>query len=587
MLAKAQTLFHTLRYFSFRQLFYLFKRRLLPPPALQHLPTGDITSLNPAISLDAIVYNATAKLHGDRFVFLHEPGKQFSTDTYDIDWRASEYPKLWRYNLHYFDWVKDENIDPEAQRRILESWIVNNPVGNEDAWEPYTVSLRLVNWLKLFYRLQKADYKISQVWLVSFQTQAQWLEKHMEFHIRANHLLKNWVALMYAGLATQGLFDHKRLFNIIEEFEKEVNEQFLVDGGHYERSPMYHCICLEDLIDVYHLLSQYLATALVSPVVVAPVLERKLGVLQKSLAVKIAAAIDYLGVVTFRDGNICLFADSALGIAPSPERLIDYWNQVYGGEAQANLNDKYFEGDILLPQSGYYKSTTPVYQLITNVGDPSPAYQPGHTHCDLLSYELLWGNQRLVVDTGVHEYAPGKRRSHCRSTQAHNTVQVDNAQQHQVWGEFRVGKRASVFNVEQYHQDKCRIVAASHDGFSRLYPGLVHLRRFNLEADQVLVEDHVFYQKKSARVDESAKLVQSRLHLGPDFMAQQDSGNGPLVIKEKASQKVIAHLNTDVPFQLVKAEYYPEFGKIEEIDCICFELRATPPISISYRIVFL
>jgi uncharacterized heparinase superfamily protein len=33
-----------------------------------------------------------------------------------------------------------------------------------------------------------------------------------------------------------------------------------------------------------------------------------------------------------------------------------------------------------------------------------PSYQPGHAHCDALSFELCIGRERVVTDTGVTEY---------------------------------------------------------------------------------------------------------------------------------------------------------------------------------------
>ena len=33
---------------------------------------------------------------------------------------------------------------------------------------------------------------------------------------------------------------------------KELDEQILPDGSHYEQSPMYHCILLDRLLDCYN-----------------------------------------------------------------------------------------------------------------------------------------------------------------------------------------------------------------------------------------------------------------------------------------------------------------------------------------------
>ena len=38
---------------------------------------------------------------------------------------------------------------------------------------------------------------------------------------------------------------------------KELKEQILDDGGHYERSPMYNALILEDLLDVYNIINVF------------------------------------------------------------------------------------------------------------------------------------------------------------------------------------------------------------------------------------------------------------------------------------------------------------------------------------------
>ena len=79
--------------------------------------------------------------------------------------------------------------------------------------------------------------------------------------------------------------------------------------------------------------------------------------------------------------------------------------------------------------------------LIFDCGPLGPDYQPGHGHCDVLSYELSLHGQRVVVDTGVSTYEPCAERLYERSTAAHNTLRVDGEEQAEVWASFRVGRR--------------------------------------------------------------------------------------------------------------------------------------------------
>ena len=40
-----------------------------------------------------------------------------------------------------------------------------------------------------------------------------------------------------------------------EELDSQLDEQFFLDGGHFEGSPMYHSIIVEDLLDIHNLYS--------------------------------------------------------------------------------------------------------------------------------------------------------------------------------------------------------------------------------------------------------------------------------------------------------------------------------------------
>ena len=71
-------------------------------------------------------------------------------DIRDMNWSCSDESKLWRYNLHYFDYLHWDAYSIEGKGDLIDSWIDSNPVGSVDAWEPYTVSLRVVNWIKYF-----------------------------------------------------------------------------------------------------------------------------------------------------------------------------------------------------------------------------------------------------------------------------------------------------------------------------------------------------------------------------------------------------------------------------------------------------
>ena len=63
-------------------------------------------------------------------------------DAHSMDWTSLEMSKLWRYNLHYFDYLNDKDRPYENKAFLINDWIARNPQGTPDAWEPFPVSLQ-------------------------------------------------------------------------------------------------------------------------------------------------------------------------------------------------------------------------------------------------------------------------------------------------------------------------------------------------------------------------------------------------------------------------------------------------------------
>jgi hypothetical protein len=122
---------------------------------------------------------------------------------------------------------------------------------------------------------------------------------------------------------------------------------------------------------------------------------------------------------------------------------------------------------VLLPDSGYVCSRTPDRSFfILDVGRPCPDYLPAHAHADIFTFELWIQGLPWVVDAGVFEYSAGVWRDYFRSTAAHNTVEIDEANQSDVYSSFRVGRRARVQNVTfETFPDDGYCAQGVHDGY--------------------------------------------------------------------------------------------------------------------------
>ena len=163
--------------------------------------------------------------------------------------------KLWLYQLHYFDDLNAQSAEKRTDwhKLLIERWINENPPCRGNGWESYPISLRIVNWIKWTL----AGNELSQDAVSSLAVQVRYLFERLEWHLLGNHLFANAKALVFAGLFFQGEEAAKWLNRGLKILSRQVREQILPDGGHFERSPMYHSIILEDLLDLYNLSVAY------------------------------------------------------------------------------------------------------------------------------------------------------------------------------------------------------------------------------------------------------------------------------------------------------------------------------------------
>lgn len=131
------------------------------------------------------------------------------------------------------------------------------------------------------------------------------MSRRLEYHLLGNHLLANAKALVFAGLFFSGGQADSWLRKGLKLLRAQLPEQILADGGHFERSPMYHAIILEDLLDLVNLAETYGHGAADWRTVVQRMLR-------------------WLNAMSHPDGGIAFFNDAAFGIAPTLAELADY-----------------------------------------------------------------------------------------------------------------------------------------------------------------------------------------------------------------------------------------------------------------------
>lgn len=430
-------------------------------------------------------------------------------------WFFEDESHLWNFNLHYLEYLIPmmsswKNTGDNRYRKkindILMDWYENGSKEN-DSNQPYTISLRVVNQLIV---CEAVDDK--QRLYDSIYAQYKYLINHQEKHLLGNHYLENLKAIVICSI----VFNEEDVFETyIKKLLKELKEQITEDGLHFELSPMYHKIILEDLIRIACILEQAKKKEL------------------KEIVYYISKMCSALYSLEYGADTTPLFNDAGDNVAKPTKILIDTCKELF---------------DVIPKKmnaiSGYHKIYDGKIALVFDCGEFSPSYMPGHAHCDCLSFELYYDGIPVFVNSGTYQYQ-GNRRSYFRSTKAHNTVMINEHEQSELWGEHRAGRR--ITNIISHRNGQSIVGEYSN------YFGEYHKR-------SLLLENGVLYIKDFTNGD-----TKSYLHLSPGLLYKDGviTGNG-LELKVDPINTIVTKCKTD---------YSPWFGKKEESECLIFSWK--------------
>lgn len=469
----------------------------------------------------------------DRFRFLNVQSR--CSDA--VHWQGHGRSQLWTYNLHYFD---DLNAaDAPARRswheRLVTRWIDENPPRSGVGWDPYPVSRRVVNWIKWSLGGNLLAARARQ----SLAVQVRWLNRRIESHLQGNHVFANAKALVHAGLYFEGEEAEHWLRRGLSLMRSEIAEQILPDGGHFERSPMYHAGFLEDMLDTMNIMQAYGRTA------------------DAAWHETIARMMVWLDAMSHPDTSIAFFNDSAFGVSPAPAQLRNY-------AARLNVALPPFgpAGMRQLMPSGYVSIDSAPFFLICDVAPIGPDHLPAHAHADTLSFEMSFKGRRVLVNSGTSEYGLGEERQRQRGTAAHNTLVLEDEDSSEVWAGFRVARRARARLLDARADNGVFSVVGEHDGYRRLRGRNLHRRSWTLNPHELVIEDAVEGRFGRARC---------YFHLHPDIRVQRGRG---LELQLGDSQGVLLQMQFKgaAAVDIVDSTWHPEFGLALASRCIVAQL---------------
>lgn len=489
----------------------------------------------------------------DRFRFMEREARIEKAS----DWSRNDLPLLWLYRLHYFHDLTARGAAARADelQALILRWIRENPPKRRPAWDPYPTSLRIVSWVKWSLLVRPLPDQARK----SLARQARHLAANLEYQHRANHLLANGKALVFAGCFFGGAEGREWLLEGLRILREELPEQVLADGGHFERSPGYHALVLEDVLDTVNVLRCY----------GRPVPEVAKGVAGPMLA--------WARFMTHPDGGPAQLNDTTLDQGPGIDELEAYaarlgleaseaetWERVAGPGAEG----------VLLPRTGYGRVEAGSAVAFLDMAPLGPDYNPAHGHADTLTFELSVAGRRVVVDPGVSTYEAGSKRSAQRGTRAHNTVCLDGRDSSEVWASFRVARRARVVGRRLSLEDGEIMVEAAHDGYLRQGIQGFHARRWRFGTEHMVVEDLLD--------GPGTRNVEVGFLFHPDARPALVEGRTTrLVVTGRPALQV--ELDPTLGWTLEAATWHPGFGRSLETVRLVGRARCHLPTNLSCR----
>ena len=464
----------------------------------------------------------------------------------EIDWNPDA-PRLWRFHLQCHEYLPDvaATASAEISYALLRSWLAEprhqSPCVDPDAWHPFCISRRLPVWLSLLAEHEPPDDLRDRIWS-SLAAQVTWLSRNCEWDLGGNHLLENLTALYLAESFLDLEADDCSLGFVAPRLLRELKEQVLPSGEHYERAPTYHALMMVCVAEC----------SVASGFRDAP--ERK------EIESTLQRMTEFARWIELPSGQLPLLGDSARDETPDVIRLSD-WAEKIAGEPTVNC----------AVQSDYWVARTERGdRLLFETGPLACDHLPAHGHADLTQIVASLGGRDAIVDTGNFDYEPGAIRQQCRGTEAHNVL--DLGQHCDIWSTFRMGRRGHPVCSHSGSERGWSWQSVCHDAFATLAGRLIVAN----ELSWTIID----------WIDQlgDEPVAKSRLHWHPDWRLEiEEQGNR--VLAKPPEQHANYSINlVEANVAITPGIYCPNFGERFENQRFEFSLANSIDAVFGYQI---
>lgn len=418
---------------------------------------------------------------------------------------------VWELNRHqyFFDlgvayWLTGDERCAETFARQLEKWMQENPSGIGINWfSSLEVALRSISWIWAFHFFKDSAHFTPELFrqaLKFIYLHGRHLEKYLSTYYSPNtHLTGEALGLYYLG--TQFPF-FRAAKNWRETGEKilfeELDRQILPDGVYFEQSTWYQRYTI-DFYTHFFILKTFSGEATDKES-------------QEKLESKLQGLTDFLMAATLPDGSTPLIGDDDGGrlLPRAATRPDDFRAVLATGAVLFERGDYKFvagqfaeetlwllggagarsfenlraetprEKSFAFADGGYFVmrdgwAETDDY-LLVDCGELG-AINGGHGHADALAINLAVGGRNFLVDSGTYTYNESvEARNYFRSTEAHNTLTIDNQSSSVTGNKFSWKTKAKSTLEKWISQDRFDFFEGSHDGYQRLPDPATHSR---------------------------------------------------------------------------------------------------------------
>ncbi len=354
-------------------------------------------------------------------------------------------------------WLEDPRLSCEGQRRLIDAISATKAHLDDQYWDPYTVSTRLLTLCRI---VSDDGYRDDASAAALVARHASFLFHTLEWERDGSHLWRNACALITAG----GILNCRDSATWIKHgsfvLNKCLERQLLSDGGHIERSPYYHVTCVGDLLTA--------------------ICVRPSGIEAASWKESLVRMLTWADQLRGPHKTLPLFNDTYQTADYLADFLIDYSQQrgmfIYPGNWSTDLAD--------LAETGYFRVEASDFTLTVDLAPPGARDYPAVVHADVFTFELRHRGEPLVVDYGVPAY-DGPQRTYARSWQGHNTLSIDGESCCEVWGSYMVGRWTTPVRTGRTGDHTRGTLSAAHSGFDWLSGSPVHERSITWQSEPV------------------------------------------------------------------------------------------------------